>query len=155
MTDRPVPVRQPTAVGPSPRHPWHLGTYLGVSIGAYAVLLGGVTSAQSDADAALIEARRPGVEAAAALHAAHDRLELDVARIAAHYTDAARTYERLAERVAGLDASLVDLAATVAEVDGSAASLPTRVALPAVRRTVAAPVAVMPALHATTGASGG
>lgn len=155
MTDRPGLARSPAAAGSRPRRPWHIGTYLGVSIGTYAVLLAGVTGAQSGADATLIEARRPGVEAAAELRAAHDRLELEVTRIAARYTDAAQTYERAAERIAGLDGLVGDFAATVAEVDGSTASLPTRVSLPAVRRTVAAPVAAMPTVHATTGASGG
>jgi len=155
MTDRPAPARPPATAGSAARRPWHVGTYLGVSIGTYAVLLAGVTGTQSDADAALIEARRPGAEAAAELRAAHDRLELEVSRIAARYSDAGRAYERVAERVAGLDGVLGDLRVTVAEVDGSAASLPTRVSLPAVRRTVAAPVAAVPAVHATTGASGG
>jgi hypothetical protein len=135
------------------RRPWHLGTYLGLSIGAYAAILAAVTGAQSAADAATVAARDPGLAAAAELAADHDRLERALLAAGDRYGEAATRYDGFVARLAALDDRVGALAAIVAEVEGSAASLPTRVSLPSIARSVA-PVQA-PAVHATTGASGG
>jgi hypothetical protein len=135
------------------RRPWHLGAYLGLSIGAYAAMLAAVTGAQSATDAAVVAARGPALAAAAELAADHDRLERALVVAGNDYAGAATRYEGIAARLAALDAGIETLAATVAEVEGTASSLPTRVSLPSVARSVAP--ARAPAVHATTGASGG
>jgi hypothetical protein len=135
------------------RRPWHLGAFLGLSIGAYAGILAAVTGVQSAADAAVVAARGPGLADAAALAADHDRLERALGVAGDAYGDAAARYEGFAARLAALDARVGDLAAIVAEVEGSASSLPARVSLPSVARSVAP--ASVPTVHATTGASGG
>lgn len=135
------------------RRPWHLGAYLGLSIGAYAALLAAVTGVQSVADAAAVAAREPGLAAAAGLAADHDRLERALHAAGDAYGAAATRYEDYVARLAALDDGVGALATIVAEVEGSAASLPARVSLPSVARSVAP--AQAPAVHATTGASGG
>jgi hypothetical protein len=135
------------------RQSWHLGAYLGLSIGAYAAVLAAVTGVQSAADAATVAAREPGLAAATALAEDHDRLEQALLAAGDAYGQAATRYEGFVARLAALDDGVGALAAIVAEVEGSASSLPTRVSLPAVVRSVA-PVKA-PAVHATTGASGG
>jgi hypothetical protein len=135
---------------------WHVGTLLGISMGAYGCLLAGVTGAQSTADGDLTLARRPAVDATANLAIAHDRLERALAAASRSYGEAAQGYGVVADRLAALDGALGALAATVAEVQGAATTLPSRVALPPVARAVApAKAPPAPVVHATTGASGG
>ena len=138
------------------RRPWHLGTYLGLSIGAYATVLAAVTGTQASADAALAASRAPAVDEVAEVAAGHDRLEGALDAALDGYAEAADRYTSLARRLAALDHRTATLAATVAEVAGSAAALPERVVLPTLARSVpGAPVVVAPPpVHATTGASG-
>jgi hypothetical protein len=135
------------------RRPWHLGAYLGLSVGAYAAILAAVTGAQSATDAVVVAARGPAMAAATELAADHDRLERALLAAGDAYAGAAARYDGIASRLAALDSGIETLAATVGEVVGSASSLPTRVSLPSIARSVAP--AQAPAVHATTGASGG
>lgn len=136
------------------RRPTHLAVLLGASAGIYAVSLAGVTALQSSADQALIVARTPVDSATVSVTVGHDALESVLSRADQAYTEAAGRYDRLAPRLDGLETSLDALAGNVAKVSGAAKSLPGRVALPTVTRTVTTRVAA-PATHATTGASGG
>ncbi len=136
-----------------PRRPYHLGVFLGLSATAYAVFLAGVTGLQAGADGAVVAARAPDLQAAAQVAAEHDQLEAHLESVASAYARAALRYEQLGSGLGDLESSLGDLSAIVSSVQGAARALPARVALPPVSRTVVRVAA--PAVHATTGASGG
>ena len=136
------------------RLPAHLAVLVGVSAGVYAVSLAGVTALQSSADARLRTQREPIQLAADTATANHDALE-------ARLEDAARRYEALATRygsvgdgLAGMEGDLGSLATRAAALTESAASLPTKFALPKVHISVPR-AASAPKTHATTRASGG
>ena len=133
--------------------PAHVGVLLGLSAGAYAAFLAGVTIEQSQVETARIADRAPVVEGLASLTADHDRLgtALDDAR--AQYEAAAGSYADLGLGIAGLEARIADLSAAVTEIEGAAAALPANAPMPAVAGSVGR-VAAPPA-HTTTGASGG
>ena len=135
------------------RIPTHLAVLVGVSAGAYAISLAGVTALQSNADVRLITQRAPVQGAAEAAAADHDALEDAVAAAARRYAALAATYDRIGADLGGMEGALDDLATRAADLTESAASLPTRFSLP---RVQAAPrrVASPPKTHATTGASG-
>ncbi|HEX9551138.1 MAG TPA: hypothetical protein VF971_08590 [Candidatus Limnocylindrales bacterium] len=133
--------------------PPHLGVILGLSTGGYVLALATVTGLQSSSEATAWLERAPTVAALEQLAAGHDRLtaRLDAARAA--YEDAAGVYADAGLQVADLEARMNELATAVAEVSGTAASLPAGVTLPPVSRSVASVPA--PTVQATTGASGG
>ncbi|TAK01146.1 MAG: hypothetical protein EPO36_06405 [Chloroflexota bacterium] len=135
--------------------PAHLGVILGVSAGAYALTLAAVTGLQASAEASSRLERAPTIAALEDLRAGHDRLagRLDAARAA--YESAAGTYGDAGLAVTDLEARLNELAAAVAEVSGTAASLPSGVKLPPVSRSVASAPVSAPTVQATSGASGG
>jgi hypothetical protein len=135
-----------------PRRPAHLAVLVGVSAGAYAVSLAGVTALQSAADAELHADREPIRLAAAAAAAEHASLESALDDAAHRYAVLADRYHRSGLDIEGIEAALDALAARAAAVSESAASLPTRFALPAVRS--APRIVSAPATHATTRASG-
>ena len=134
--------------------PPHVGVLVGLSTGAYALTMAGITGLQSATEAAATAARAPIVAAIWEMTAAHDGLQarLDRARVA--YEATAGAYSDAGLAVASLEARIADLAAAVAKVSGTASSLPAAVRLPAVTRSVRLAVAP-PATQATTGASGG
>ncbi len=137
------------------RRPLHVAVALGVTAGLYAASLAGVTALQAGADARLAAERAPAAAAADALRSSHDRVEAELARIAAGFTSVAGTYRQIADEIAGHEAELALLGAQVAAVEGSAASLsvPTYSRLPTVSpRTVY--VSARPATNACTTASG-
>ncbi len=136
------------------RRPVHVAIAVGVTAGVYAISLAGVTALQAGTDARLAAERAPAGAAVDALRASHDAAESDLARISAAYADTAATYQRVADEIASHEAGLGTLAASVATIEGSAASLrvPTVARLPSVStRTV---VVSRPATHACTTASG-
>ena len=135
------------------RLPLHLGTFLGVSAGAYALGLVAVTSLQAGSDSAVIAARAPTVEALTELDARNGALLDDARRARLTYEQAMTTYRRMGTTLADVDDQIANLAKTVEKVDGLARALPDHVALPAINRTVRTVSA--PTVHATTGASGG
>jgi hypothetical protein len=137
------------------RRPVHVAVAVGVTAALYAVSLAGVTALQAGTDARLAAERAPAAAAVDALRTSHDRTEADLARIAAGYSGAAATYQRIADEIGSHEAALGLLGERVAAVEGSAASLsvPTFSRLPTVSsRTVS--VSARPASNACTNASG-
>jgi ABC-type transporter Mla subunit MlaD len=135
------------------RRPVHVGVFLGLSAGAYALCLAVVTSLQAQSEAAVMRDRGPTVAAIAALAAHNDALEADARHAGRTYERAAGAYGAVGQSLADVDAELAQLARLVGQIDGAAQSLPDRVALPQVSGTIRN--VSRPAVHATTGASGG
>lgn len=130
----------------------HLGVLVGLSTAAYAAALAGVTTLQSATDGALIAARDPLARAVDAATSDHDVLEYQLRGATDRYTSIAGEYADLGPAIADLEVTLDELAAVTARVGESAARLPSRVALPAVRT---APGRVAPpTTHAVSRASG-
>jgi hypothetical protein len=140
-------------MGIDPRRVLHIGVLVGVSTTAYAVALAGVTTLQSTADRALIAARGPIDRAARDLALRHDLLERTIGDTTARYAEIQDRYSRLGPAIADLESNLDGLATVTQRITHTAAQLPTRVALPAVRVEPAAGSA--PRVHAVTRASGG
>jgi hypothetical protein len=135
------------------RLPLHLGTFLGVSAGAYALSLVAVTALQAGSDGAVIAARAPTVEALAELAARNGSLLDDARRARLTYEQAMTIYRGMGTTLTDIDDQIAKLAAAVEKVDGLARALPDHVALPAINRTIR--TVTVPTVHATTGASGG
>jgi uncharacterized protein YlxW (UPF0749 family) len=136
------------------RRPVHLAVLFGASAGLYAFSLAGVMALQSSTERATALDRAPVVADLDALEAANDRLTSGVDQASSAYDASSRSYDEITPRLGAAESRLAELAAAVADVQGAARALPTRVALPSVRaatpRTVAAPK-----VQAKTGASGG
>lgn len=124
--------RSPASRRPVLTTPARAGILLGASAAVYGVSLAAVSGFQAQADAAVDAARRPALDDVSAARAAGDALEdrLRSAEVALH--DLASDYGRVGADVGDLSARLDRLAALVAEVEGSAAALPARIALPTV-----------------------
>jgi hypothetical protein len=135
------------------RRPLHVAAFLGLSAGAYAIGLAGVTALQADSEAMVLLDRVPTERSIAEIVAQHDALETGADRAARSYADAVRGYDTLSGTLAEVEAQLATVADIVGSVQGATAALPTRVVLPRVTRTVTA--ASQPTVHATTAASGG
>lgn len=137
------------------RVPTHLAILIGVSAGAYAVSLAGITALQSSADARLTAQRLPSQQAAEQAARDHDALERAVAAAADRYAGLADRYEQAGTSIGSVELALDGLATRAASLTESAAKL--RVApfsLPRVARSVTQTVSA-PKTHATTKASGG
>jgi hypothetical protein len=135
------------------RRPVHLFVLFGASAGLYAVSLAGVAALQSSTERATALDRAPVVADLDSLAVANDHLTFGVDRAARAYDISSRAYDALSPRLGDAESRLAELAAAVADVQGAARALPTRVALPAVR--AATPRSVAPKVQATTAASGG
>jgi len=133
--------------------PAHVGVLLGLSAGAYAAVLTGVTASQSAIEAARIAERAPIEAGLSALAASHNRLDAALGQARDRYATAAAEYADLAPGIAGLESDIADLSGLVAQIQGTAAALPAGAPMPAIRTSVAAVAA--PPVHAVTGASGG
>lgn len=136
-----------------PRRPIHLAVMIGAATGAYALSFAGVAALQSQADRTLIDRQSPAEEAAARLSDGHDRLAADIERATTSYAESAARYDELSASLASMETSLQKYAGRVEAVTGAASSLPSRVNLPSVSRTVTRTTS-KPTVHATTGASG-
>jgi hypothetical protein len=112
--------------------PARAGMLLGASAAVYAVTLAGVASLQASSDADLAARRQPWVDQVAAMRASNDALEQALLRADADARWLATEYDSTTGDIAAYQARLDGLAALVAEVEGSAAALPTRIALPKV-----------------------
>lgn len=134
------------------KRPYHLGVLLGVSAGAYAASLAGVTFLQASSEAATAAVRAPAVDAVARMAAGNDRLEQAIASVRERLAASGGDYEAAAAALADLEAQLDSLTTTVAAIEGQSLRLPTRIALPGAPRPAAAS---KPRTVATTGASGG
>lgn len=135
------------------RRPLHIAVFLGLSAGAYAVSLAGVTALQAQSEASVLVDRAPTAQAIAEISARHDALEASADRAATAYRRAAGAYDAVGQTLTDVEAQLSGLADVVGTIQGAAQDLPTRVALPQVSRAVTA--VSRPAVHATTAASGG
>ncbi len=134
------------------RVPTHLAILVGVSAGAYAVSLAGVTALQAGTDARLQAQRAPSQQAAESAAAEHDDLEAVLEAAVRRYDALAERYARVGGSLEGMEGALDTLANRAAALSESAASLPTRFSLPTVRS--APRVIAAPKTQATTGASG-
>lgn len=112
--------------------PTRAGMLIGVSAAVYAVTLTGVATLQSGNDAAIAARRSPYVEVVTSARAANDVLESTLLKLDAQARALANDYAAVGEDVAGYQARLDELATLVADVQGSAAALPTRISLPSV-----------------------
>jgi hypothetical protein len=134
------------------RRPIHLAVLAGTSVGVYAATLAAVVAMQSHADATIIEARSPVDAATRSVTLGHDLLMSRLDQLENAYASAAAGYDRARPRLDGVESTLDRLAGSVEAVSGTARSLPDRVALPPISRTIVTRAST-PA-HATTGASG-
>jgi hypothetical protein len=135
------------------RRPLHVGTFIGLSTGAYALSLALVTALQAQADANVLADRGPTAVAIGGLSAQHDALETDTRRALVVYDESARAYTRLDGALATVESQLAGLAEVVGKVEGAARALPDHVALPRIGKIT--PRIAAPKVHATTAASGG
>lgn len=134
--------------------PARAGMLIGASAAVYAVTLAGVSMLQSEGDAAIAARRAPFVEAVASVQAGNDALEAALVKIDAEARALTDNYALVGEDVAGYQARLDELAALVADVQGSVAALPTRISLPAVTMRGAVGGSGAPRTTASSGASG-
>ena len=142
--------------------PARAGMLVGASAAVYALALAGISGLQAEADAAVAAARAPYQDVLAQTRAANDELEARVLKADAEVRALAGTYGKVGANIEAYQARLDSLAALVAEVQGSAAALPTRIKLPTVtmRGAVAGSSrsgggSTTPRTTAKTGASGG
>lgn len=133
--------------------PAHVGVIMGLSAGAYALSLAAVTGLQSSTEAGLAADRAPAIAEIDVLQRDHLELERRLESAKNAYQEAAAAYSSTGDGFAAMEAKLGNLATLMTEINGTAASLPTSVRLPAVSRNVSGGSA--PAVHATTTASGG
>lgn len=152
----PRPAGRPATLKAAPKRPLHIGTFLGLSAGTYAVALAGVTGLQVATERDVAAARQPATAQVQLLAASHDKLDATIAAAGKTYERSAAAYAKMTSRLSALETRLNGLTGTVSALSGSTAALPTRVniSLPAVTRSAGVVAAPAPATHATTGASG-
>jgi hypothetical protein len=112
--------------------PARAGMLFGVSAAVYAVSLAGVCALQATSDADLAAQRQPYLDAVAEMRAANDTLDAAITSTGARAQALVGTYEAAGNDIGAYQARLDSLAALVADVQGSAAALPTRINLPKV-----------------------
>ena len=141
--------------------PARAGMLLGASAAVYAVTLAGVAALQASSDATIAARRQPYLDAIAETRAANDALEAALLTADEETRALAASYAAVGADVAAYQAALDNLATLVAEVEGSAAALPSRIALPTVTARGAIPRGSggggsgAPATNSKSGASGG
>ena len=149
---RAQPIARPVGRVAETRRPVHLAVVVGLSAGAYAAALAGVTALQATGDRELAAANAPAVDALAMLTVEHDRLEARLAAAGSTYGARAAAYTDITDALAWLEDRLAKLAAEVKKVEGSASWVPPSVRMPSVSRD--APPATRPSSNGSTGASG-
>src|SRR5690349_19661168 len=112
--------------------PARAGMLLGGAAAVYAVTLAGIAGLQASDDAAVAARRQPWVDEIAAQRAANDDLERSLAASNEDAQWLGTVYDDVTAQVAAYRDRLDELATLVAGVEGSAAELPTRVALPSI-----------------------
>ncbi len=136
-----------------PRRPIHLAVVVGLSAGAYAASLAGVTALQAASEQSLAADAAPAAAAIDQLRSHHDGMDTRLAGAAAAYDRAAASYDEIAGDLAAYEKQLGTLATQVAKAKGSASWMPTSGgSLPSVARSSSP--ASRPTSHATTCASG-
>jgi hypothetical protein len=106
-----------------PRRPIHLAVAIGLSAGAYAAALAGVTALQSSSEQALVADRAPTADVVDQLRLEHGRLEARMARVSAAYDGAVTAYGKAAGGLGGYEQKLGTLAQQVAIAQTKAAAL--------------------------------
>ena len=138
------------------RQPVHLTVLVGLTAGAYAAALAGVTALQAVADRDLAASNAPAADVLTMLTIEHDRLEARLTTAGSTYGTAAAAYSDITDQLALLEDKLGKLAAQVKKVEGSASWVPPVVRMPSVSR--GAPQtsgrATRPASNGSSGASG-
>lgn len=130
---------------------------LGVSTALYAISLAGVTGLQAAQDSAARARSASLANAVSAAQRDREALELAVRAAGSAYNQDAAAYGDARDRLDRLASEISALAASVQAVSGSAAQLPAAAPMraPAQVVTIAPPPAApVPAVQATTGASG-
>lgn len=146
------PIARPKAKAET-RRPIHLAVVVGLSAGAYALSLAGVTALQASSEQSLADGYAPTADAVSLMRSKHDQLEVRLAAAAAAYDQAAASYDQVTGQLKGYEAGLGALAKQVTKVKGSAAYVPMKgSSLPSVGRATSS--AAKPVAHATTCASG-
>ena len=112
--------------------PARAGMLVGASAAVYALTLAGISGLQAETDAAVAAARAPYQGVLAQTRAANDELEARVLKADAEVRALVATYGKVGTNAEAYQARLDSLASLVAEVQGSAAALPTRIKLPTV-----------------------
>ncbi len=141
--------------------PARAGMLIGASAAVYAVTLAGIGALQASNDAAIAASRQPYLDAIAETRAVNDALESALLAADAEARALAASYASVGADVATYQARLDTLAALVAEVEGSAAALPSRISLPTISARGAIPSgssgggSKAPATNTRSGASGG
>ncbi len=146
------------ATTPALTTPLRAALLLGASGMAYAVALAGVSAWQAETSAATAAVHATGLDAVASARAANDGLGATVDRLDADTRALLDGYDDATRQTADYQQHLDDLAALVADVEGTVARLPARIPLPAVTVHGSIPRAGgsgAPATKARTGASGG
>ena len=123
--------------------PTRAGMLIGASAAIYAVTLAGVSVLQADSDAALAAQRQPYLDSVAAARSANDTLEAALTKVDGAARALAGDYAAAGQDITAYQARLDELAALVAQVQGSAAALPTRISLQSVT------------MHGSVGGGGG
>jgi hypothetical protein len=156
--DRPVVARKEAVLST----PARAGMLLGATAAIYAVTLAGISGLQAESDGAIAAARAPYLDDLATTRAANDAYEARITRADRDIHALIGSYGFVGGTVTAFQTRLDALAALVADVEGSAAALPTRIKLPTVTTvrvtrssgsgtTKSKP----PATGGNTGASGG
>jgi hypothetical protein len=112
--------------------PARAGMLVGASAAVYALTLAGISGLQAEADASVAAARAPFQDLVAQTRAANDELEARILKANAETGALVARYGKVGTDVEAYETRLDSLAALVAEVQGSAAALPTRIKLPTV-----------------------
>jgi len=141
-----------TGVRTGPRRPVHLAVIVGLSAGAYAVSLAGVTSLQSASERVLVANSDPAAEVLDLLQEHHDRLDARLAAAGASYDQAAAAYQEVTDGLGALETRLGALAKGVSRVQSGAAWAPSTWSAPSVSSRSARSSGST--AHATTCASG-
>ena len=112
--------------------PARAGMLVGASAAVYALTLAGISGLQAETDAAVAAARARYQDVVAQTRAANDELEAQIVKANAEVGALVAIYGKVGTNVESYQTRLDSLAALVAEVQGSAAALPTRIKLPTV-----------------------
>jgi hypothetical protein len=112
--------------------PARAGMLIGASAAVYALTLAGISGLQAETDASVAAARAPYQDVVAQARAANDELEARILKANAEVGALVATYGKVGKNMEAYQARLDSLATLVAEVQGSAAALPTRIKLPTV-----------------------
>lgn len=130
-----TPVARPAALGrsqPFLTMPARAGILLGTSAAVYAVSLAAVAGFQAADDRAVAASRQPYLDAIAESRAAGDALEARLGAVDASARAIAGQWTDASSAIAAYEANLDQLAALVADVQGSTTALPARIKLPSV-----------------------